>query len=249
MIRPDLAAYLAVVSAGRPANVARMTALVGPATWYIAAGEAPAYSAAGAPAVVESGPLCRSRNAALDDAFARDMPCVQASDDLRSVALARVGPDGKPYAEPCTFAAALALLLGGIGPGDRARFAGCAPTANAFYYRPGRDVSASSFIVGDLVAVAPCGLRYDAAAQLKEDYDYTLQHLAAFGAVYRRNDVLAAFAHRTNPGGAGPLRRPGRERRVVAYLKAKWPGCFRDNPRRRDEVLLTWPPRPAPTPA
>lgn len=245
MIRPELGVYLAVISAGRPGNVAASTALAGPATWYVGHGQLGAYAAQGAPALVEGGGLCASRNAALADAWARGLPCLQLSDDLRGLR-SMPGRQRIPFGQ--VVAALHDALLAAGPPGRPARLAGVAPTDNALNYAPSRRLATAAYILGDLVLVAPCDQWWDTNLRLKEDYDYTLQHLAAHGCVARCNWLLATFDHRTNAGGAVAYRTPAAERAAIAYLRAKWPGQLAPNPRRPGEVLLRWRPDRLPQP-
>src|SRR5690606_25160708 len=139
----------------------------------------------------EAGPLCRARNAALEEAARAGRACVQVSDDLRRIRRAR----GKTAAdcEPISLRGAIETLVCTMRA-ERVHLAGCAPTANPYYFTPGKVVHGSAFIVGDLIVVeAGCGLRFDEQLRLKEDYDFTLQHLTHHGAVARRNDLLAEF--------------------------------------------------------
>lgn len=228
--------WIAVISARRPRAVPEMTTQLGqvPATWYVAAGEAPAYTAAGAPHVVEGGPLVASRNRALDDAFAAGLGCVQVSDDLRRLTWTGDGQARRPL----SFAGAIGKLAQGLNIAG-ASLAGASPTDNLYFYRA--PLSTHLFIVGDLVAIRPCPERYDPMLLVKEDYDYTLQHLTAYGRVARVNGVMAAFRHRSNPGGAVAYRTPALEEETIGYLRGKWgQDVVKPNPRRPGEVLLRW---------
>lgn len=237
--------HVAVISARRPDAVAAMAPFLARVpsepTWYVDAASEAAYRSAGAASIVVAGDgsLVASRNAALDAAFAAGVPCVQLSDDLRSLrAIAARG--GPPYAFDLDLA--IRALLDGLHESG-AYLAGAAPTANPFYASP--TLALRHFIVGDFMVVRPSPLRMDPRAELREDYDFTLQHLSRFGSVARLDWVLAEFAHRGNAGGAVSTRAedPGRNAAVNAYLLAKWPGCLRPNPRRPGEVLLSWPPK------
>lgn len=234
MMRRDLGAYVAIISAGRPGNVVPLSALVGMATWVVPEPQMHAYRNAGAELVApDGGGLCAARNAALAVAFDAGVPCIQVSDDLRRLKLVTL-----EAVRPLSFQQAARLLLSGLGD---ARLAGCAPTDNPFYVDRANPIRRHHFVVGDLIAVAPCMLRFDTRLRLKEDYDYTLQHLATYGLVHRRDDILASFLHRDNAGGAAGYRTRALEQESIAYLKDKWPGRIVDNPRRANEVLLRWP--------
>lgn len=247
MNRPDIGGYLAVVSSGRAANVPAMTALVGPATWFVAPAERDAYQAAVAAAGGALGAgaagLCRNRNAALKAAWREGLPCFELSDDLKKIDVVHIDAKGAKHVRPLPFVDA-ARTLREAARATRAKLAGGPPTANAFYFNPRAPVSTAAFIIGDLLYVEPCDLLFDEAFLVKEDYDYTLQHVRRFGRVARCNAVLAQFAHYSNAGGVVSYRTDAVEAEAVRLLKAKWPAYVRDNPRRAHEILLRFPRKP-----
>jgi hypothetical protein len=118
---------------------------------------------------------------------------------------------------------------------------GCAATDSTMFM-PKDDVSRHCFIIGDFIAVAPTPLRFDPALKLKEDLDYSIQHLQMYGQVGRLNTVLANWQHRTNLGGAVQYRTRAGEQEAIEHIQGKWPGWTRLNPRRENELLLVWPP-------
>ena len=72
--------------------------------------------------------------------------------------------------------------------------------------------AASHFVVGDFVVVQPSSqLRWDEAMTLKEDYDFTCQHIYEFGRVARCNRLLILAEHYVNAGGAVAIRNSKRE--------------------------------------
>lgn len=231
-----------VLSAGRCGNVPAMSSLLEglPHAWLVPAAEVSEYQAAGATSVIaQDNPhgITGARNQALAHARKeRAGVCVQLSDDMRRVQ--RLGDDGK--AHPYTAASAardLAQALDETGYG----YAGCSPTANAFYAKD--RIHRAAFIVGDFSAidVTRPPLWFDEALPLKEDYDYTLQHYAWNGGVARCDWLLPTFRHRTNPGGAVAYRTAELEQEAIRILKTKWPAFVRDNPRRPNEILLRFP--------
>lgn len=205
------------------------------AHWYVPADERSDYQRAGATDVIAADTLVEARNRALDDAFASGATCVQTSDDLTGIK--RLGVTEH---HPITLADTIDELRAALAD-TGARLAGCAPTANPFY--GAHRINATGFIVGDLIAVAPTHLRFDPALRLKEDYDYTCQHLATYGIVARCDWLLATYRHRTNPGGAVTYRNRQTEREAIRHLARKWPGVFRPNPKRANEILMRWPKR------
>lgn len=225
--------FVSIISARRPDRVPAMNAHVAEATWFVAAGEGDVYRAAGAKHVVESGKLCESRNAALNAAFVLGLPCLQLSDDLKRVKKAH----SKTDTEQVTLISAAREMLA-AGKQFGAKLCGVAPTSNPYFYNPEKPYRDRAFIVGDMILVFPCDLRFDEKMRLKEDYDYTLRHIEAFGQVLRVDNILAEFAHRSNKGGAVSYRTSELERECIAYLKKKWGKAIKDNPRRPDEILL-----------
>lgn len=227
--------WIAVISHARTANVGPLSAIIGPATWYVGAGEEKAYENAGCESVVAAGRIGRARNRALADAENSGARyCVQVSDDLR--ALKRMV--GKK-AQPTSLLWAVEAIAGEMKKA-KANLGGVAPTANPWYYHAEKPVSTTGFIVGDLIVVTEGSPRFDTEFDCKEDYDYTLQHLKKYGAVARANYILATFLHRTNRGGGCVPDRAQREQSAIRRLKEKWPGAIRDNPRRPNEVLMRW---------
>lgn len=222
----------AIISHKRAHNVEKMNAQVPNAVWYVGHGEAEEYRAAGAQNVIEAGGLMESRNRALDDAHADGRACVQVSDDLGGILLA-----GEKKDRPITVELAVKMMAD-VANSLGAKLAGGSPTANRFYVDLNKPVKTHHFIVGDLIWVAPSEPRFDMNLKLKEDYDFTAQHLKAYGAVARVDALMPKFAHRTNSGGAVAYRTSELEQQAIAYLKSKWPGAITDNPRRPDEILF-----------
>jgi hypothetical protein len=232
-MRPE--PYVAVISARRPTAVTALHALGVEAAWYVAEGDAPSYREAGARTVIEAGKLIPSRNQALEDAFSQARPCLQLSDDLTEINLWR----GGKRTDPLPFPKLLALMDSYLA-GD-CRLVGIAPTSNTFY--AGAEVKTQHFILGDLFLAAPSPIRFDESLPLKEDYDYTCQHLATYGQVARLDFILANFKHRSNKGGAVDYRTAALEQEAISILRRKWPAWIHPNPRRENEVLLRLPRR------
>lgn len=232
--------FIAIISARRPGAVEQMNEYLDGlrATWIVAEGEAELYRRAGAEDVVEGGTLCESRNLAIEMAFDAGKDCLQLSDDCTGYAWA-TGTDRKD-AHPISLRRVMVELYRAAASVG-AYLAGAMPTANPFYAAPGK-VQTRHFIVGDTMLIRQgTPLRFDTALRLKEDYDYTAQHLAKHGRVARVGSLLAGYRHGSNPGGAVAYRDPHKEQEAIAYLKRKWPGVIRDNPRRANEVLFRWP--------
>jgi len=224
---------VAIISARRPSAVEKMKQFAPDAYWFVALGDGEAYSEAGAKHVIESGALCESRNLALETAFKDNRPCVQLSDDLTK--LQQVDDELKLWDVTLDEAVtAMAKITQSMG----VRLAGVAPVTNTFYYSPDKPVKTQHFIVGDMIYVEPSKPRFDTELRLKEDYDFTAQHIANYGGVARCDFIFASFKHRTNAGGAVAYRTPEVEQESIARLQAKWGAAIRLNPRRDNEVLF-----------
>lgn len=225
--------HVAIISARRPERVVPMMKWCPNATWYVAKGETNLYRDAGAANVVEGGGLCESRNLAIDTALYKGQLCVQLSDDLSAIKRAH----NKKEVEAITLESAIKEMITVTSKID-AKLAGCAPTSNPFYYNPEKPYRSAGFIVADFILIRPCELRFDTKLRLKEDYDFTLQHLAKYGRVARLDNLMASFAHRTNKGGAVAYRTSELEQQSIAYLRTKWGKAIKNNPRRENEILL-----------
>lgn len=226
-----------VISTGRPGAVERMRPqlrdLEAPVTWVTKSTDAEAYADAGALDVIwDDGGLTAQRNLALDDAFARSMNCVQLDDDLKRL---KALPGDEVSLGWVLDQHQEALDSTGL------HLAGNAPTDNLYFAKEG--VSTRKFVPTPCITVRPTHLRFDLNLRLKEDYDFTLQHWEAYGGAARCDYIAPSFGRYTNEGGAVSYRTPELEQETIAYLKGKWPGMVRDNPRRPNEILLPTPRR------
>lgn len=224
---------VAIISARRPSAVEKMNQFVPDARWFVALGEGEAYSKAGADYVIESGTLCESRNFALEMAFKENRPCVQLSDDLTK--LQQIDDESKLW--DITLDEAISAM-GNIVDSFGVKLGGVAPVTNTFYYSPEKPVKTHHFIVGDMIYVKPSAPRFDMELRLKEDYDFTAQHISLYGGVARCDFIFASFKHRTNSGGVVSYRTPEVEQESIARLQEKWGEAVRLNPRRENEVLF-----------
>jgi len=226
--------HLAIISARRPQNVPDMVAQGVEGTWYVPDEDIDAYQQAGAASVVGCGPypgLSEARNRALDDAFAAELPCVQTDDDLTGVRRAY----SPKHTEPMLFRDATSLMLRRLEASPY-RLAAIAPTPNAYFYR--RPITTHAFCIASFCAVLPSPERFDTALRVKEDYDFSLQHMVKYGGVARCDDILANYKHYRNAGGAVGYRSDIVEQEAIATLRRRWGDWVRLNPRRVNEVLL-----------
>ena len=226
--------WLSVISARRSGNIAELEAKIGSATWYVPEDDYDDYivaASSGNSEMKAAGSLCRSRNNALSDAFLLGLPCVQTDDDLVRIKKAY----GRIITRDISFEDSIDLILARLNRAEL-YYGAVAPTTNSFFV--GDITSRKQFCIASCSVIRPCDLRFDECLTLKEDYDYTIQHITYYGGVVRSNDLLAQYKHYTNHGGAVEYRSPAEEERNIAYLKVKWGDVIRDNPRRRHEILL-----------
>ena len=89
-----------------------------------------------------------------------------------------------------------------------------------------------------MIFVKPCDVFFDEKLSLKEDYDYTLQHLQKYGNCFRYQKYLFTFDHYTNKGGAVDYRTNDEEQKTIRYLMSKWGDKIRLNTKRKNEILI-----------
>merc|ERR1711972_719575 len=111
--------------------------------------------------------------------------------------------------------------------------------ARTFY---GEEFVRQSFCIGDFFVVDKSKVRFDESMTLKEDYDFTCAHIKAHGSVLRCQRMTLSVKHYSNSGGAVDERdkKGQKERMNIDILNKKWPGCFRPNPKRKNEVIMKW---------
>jgi hypothetical protein len=226
-------------------------------TWYVDEPSLKDYKNLGVDAVV-GGKLCPARNKALNDAKKKGKVCVQISDDISKWAYVDCskqnvrGGNGFDKANSAalgaktytiTPVAAAQYLLAKIRshPG-KPKLAGVFPTANSALSIGLDEYSEQHFILGDFFVADSSPVRFDETMSLKEDYDFTCAHIKKHGCVLRCNRMLVHAKHSTNEGGAVSMRDQSgsKERYNINILQTKWPGVFRFNKRRPDEVVMNW---------
>tara|TARA_R110000782_G_scaffold134280_2_gene226664 strand:- start:2359 stop:3099 length:741 start_codon:yes stop_codon:yes gene_type:complete len=190
------------------------------------------YKALGAKYVITGGSLVGNRNAALDYCFKKNKICVQIDDDLQSVSLNDfTGKRTKKYTNVIT---AVNDILYNFIYSDF-NFAGAAPTENPFFAT--KESQENILITAPFTLTKPNPIRFDEKLLLKEDYDYTLQHIKQGGCI-RYHKYLFNFKRYGNLGGAVSYRTNLLEQETIAYLLSKWKDCIKLNPKRENEILL-----------
>jgi len=191
------------------------------------------YILNGAKKVIISGSLMDSRNASLDYCFAKDKICVQLSDDLEKI-MTNDFTGKRTYNYVKVVDVLDSVIINFFN--SKYYFAGFPPTNNPFFSL--KETEINKFIVGDFIIIKPNQLKFDNALSLKEDYDYTLQHIKHLGGCIRYGGFLNSFKHYLNKGGAVDYRTVELEQKTIKQLQNKWGECIRLNPKRENEILL-----------
>jgi len=195
-------------------------------------GEKNLYEKHGCKNVFETGSLMQSRNAALEMAFNENKICVQLSDDLKKVT---TNKNFKPK-EQVDLDFAIQELINVFNKVEGVYLMGIPPTSNDFFAKS--LISKNTFCIGDMLFVKPNDLRFDTSLTLKEDYDYTLQHLERYKNCFRYQKYLFEFEHYKNKGGAVDYRTEQEEQKNIKILFAKWGNKIKLNPKRKNEILI-----------
>ncbi len=195
-------------------------------------GQKELYEKVGCKNVFETGGLMQSRNAALEMAFKENKICVQVSDDLKKVTINKNFGE-KKQVDLCNAINELVIIFEKI---NGVYLMGVPPTSNDFYAK--KIVSKNTFCIGDMLFIKPNPLRFDTNLTLKEDYDYTLQHLDKYGNVFRYQKYLFEFEHYKNKGGAVDYRSEKEEQKNIRMLIGKWGDKIKLNPKRKNEILI-----------
>lgn len=221
------------------------------------------YKNLGIKNLVIGGKLSESRNLAISMTQENNIEyCIQISDDIKEVvildenlmafdiqsanALVRNLENFKKVSIDNAVHRIINLLEESSEPFT---LCGIHPTGNkaqALMLRPTRT---NLFALGDfLVILADSSPRFDPRLRLKEDYDFTAQHITQ-GMVLRDNRTVLNVSHYRNSGGAVSIRTERLERDSVNYILQKWEGSkkvkFSVNKRRKPEgteILLRSPP-------
>lgn len=263
---PDISEFhFAVVSARRAAKIegvrdiwmvqSQFLEAGATPTWYVDETSLQDYLALGLRALV-GGKLTAARNKALDDAQAQGKVCVQCSDDISAWEY-REGVRTAVRTDDAMNAAHAAATRYVISPVAAARFVlakmrsseeprprlgGVYPLGSCARTFAGDAFSRKHFVIGDFFIAEGSSVRFDEEMRLKEDYDFTCTHLHRHGAVLRCNRLTLSVKHYSNCGGACTNRdqKGAEEKRNIAILRRKWPGVFRANPKRANEVIMCW---------
>jgi len=115
---------------------------------------------------------------------------------------------------------------------------GIYPVNNPFYMD--MKINNKGFVIGSFMGIINSDIRFDDNLPLKEDYQFTADHIIRHKKIARFDYVTAKIKHYTNSGGVVDLRKEKQqmEAKCCEYLLGKYPQMFRPNPRRENEVLF-----------
>lgn len=238
-----------VISSGRPANVPRMEGLLhpDPITWVVPHAERHDYAAAGAATLLPVPPpapghyqLPVQRQAALDHAAAHGQVCIQSDDDLRRFKSVHLTGPKSATASLAAWTEVRDGLLAALD--GAARLSGLPPTDNALF--AAHSAPYRGLVNAQITATDPAAApRWDPALPLKEDYDFTCQHLATYGRVMRLTGYIAKYESYANRGGVVALRTPELEAFSAATLLERWPQYLMKHRTRPGEIAFLPAPR------
>tara|TARA_R100001594_G_scaffold73796_3_gene108379 strand:+ start:1962 stop:2678 length:717 start_codon:yes stop_codon:yes gene_type:complete len=78
---------------------------------------------------------------------------------------------------------------------------GLAMASDYKFYRPFAPFSTQGIVVANLIGIINNPLRFDERLRVKEDYDYSMQHIYKYGGVLRSHKYGIDVIHLTNEGG------------------------------------------------
>ena len=113
---------------------------------------------------------------------------------------------------------------------------GVYPIKNTFYMSD--KIGKTNFIIGTFSGIIVSDIRHDKELILKEDYDFTIKHILKFKKVLRFNNYCVQAKHYTNKGGAVDYRNDDSERISINRLIELYPEYVKENPKRKNEILL-----------
>jgi hypothetical protein len=237
-------AHVAVISHNRTHNLRTIITVIGLCDFYVNNGEGDKYrkelETLGIKSckVFECGTnICQARNYAMKRAKEMSLPCIQVSDDLKSIK--RVYLEfGKHVVEPIAFEEVVLTMIRKLEE-TKLFYGGVAVTSNRLNYT-GIDASYDKLIVNDLICLMPQCEYFDESVALKEDYDLAIRSLFNPGGLVRLNNILCDFPHRDNKGGANDYRTSEAEQKATDALYKKWPHFIMPHKTREGQVSLNY---------
>jgi len=101
-----------------------------------------------------------------------------------------------------------------------------------------RKLNNDKFIIGTAMGIINRHLTFDEGLKLKEDYDYTMQHIKEYGGALRFNFVTVKAGHYSNKGGCVDYRTEQLESDACEVLLNRYPGKIIRNKLRKNEIII-----------
>ena len=90
------------------------------------------------------------------------------------------------------------------------------------FYRPFAPFSTQGVVGANIIGIIKNPLRFDERLKVKEDYDYSMQHIYKYGGVLRTHKYGIDVVHLTNQGGCVAYRTKDIEIDCYNILVNKW---------------------------
>lgn len=90
------------------------------------------------------------------------------------------------------------------------------------FYRCYSPFSTQSIIAANIIGIIENECRFDEKCIVKEDYDYSMQHIYKYKRVIRLNKYFLKVKHLSNVGGCVSYRTFDTEKNIFKYLLQKW---------------------------
>lgn len=236
MFNKDLDTYIGVVSYKRPHNVKDLHKTLGTnqITWYVRKEEEEIYKNEGATTkVVKYSTLGDKRNKILQDG--KEYDTIFMDDDLERF---RFAINTKEEYD-VTFAQLVKEMKKKLNEIPNVKLCGVNSIAKPFFYNSKRPISLTNFCVGTISLVKKGStILHDTQFKMKEDYDFTLQHIKKYGGIVRLNYAMVKAKHWKNPGGQTCFRTDEIMDADIKRLQVKWGQTIQLNPKRAHEILL-----------
>lgn len=167
-------------------------------------------------------------------------PVILMDDDIKSVGRFYVNAHGKCRSSKMYSEEFYKKLCDGfiLAEGNDYHLFGVAPTTNPLNFKPNGATKTNVFINGPLMCIRVTDKRFDPEMPVKCDYDFTVQHIAAGLGVFRLDRYWQDNDFDKMTGGRSCYKKDSDKAVSFHYLMEKWPGYFRENPRRQYEVII-----------
>jgi hypothetical protein len=237
MYNKKLDTYIGVISYKRHENVKKLHKVLGTdqITWYVRPNEEKLYQNEGANTKsVIYKTVGDKRNKILEDGKNYDV--IFMDDDIVRLRFAKNSKEEYDV----TFETLVNEMKQKLKEVPGVKLCGVNSIAKPFFYNAKRQLSLTNFCVGTLLFVKKGStVLHDTQFKMKEDYDFTLQHIKRYGGALRLNYVMVKAGHWNNKGGQTEIRTDELMDIDINKLRSKWGISIRLNPKRPHEILLS----------